>query len=332
TLPLRQAICAHSATIRPGTDYRPENVVVSVGAKHTLYNLAMALFQDGDEVIIPAPYWVSYPAQVRLAGATPVIVNSSAKDGFRMTAAALAAALTPRTKAVVLCTPSNPTGAAYTADELEALANVLRSHTCWIIVDEIYAQLVYDDFDQRSLATVAPDLQPRLAVVDGVSKSYAMTGWRIGWLLAPTALAATCDKLQGQSTTNAAAVAQAAAIAALEGPQEAVQQMRAAFVRRRNLAHAALSAIDGIEVPKPEGAFYLFCNMDAFLGRRTPAGQTLTDDVALASYLLDEARCALVPGSAFGAPGHVRFSYATADEVIKEGIQRIAAALHKLHT
>ena len=235
TASLRDAICESSATRREGQRHAPDEVVVSVGAKHSLFNLAMALFDPGHEVIIPAPYWVSYPEQVRLAGAEPVIIPTTRASGFCVSPEQLREALTPQTRAVVLCTPSNPTGAAYAPEALAALADVLRTHSCYIIVDEIYAQLVYGSFQQRSLLSVAPDLRDRIIIVDGVSKTYAMTGWRIGWILAPKDVAAACDKVQGQSTTNPTAIAQVAATAALTGSQAPIEAMREEFERRRSL-------------------------------------------------------------------------------------------------
>lgn len=326
---LRRAICAASARRRGGQRHAPDEVVVSVGAKHALFNLALALYDPGDEVIIPAPYWVSYPEQVRLAGATPVIVETTMDEGFCLTPAALEAALTPRTKALILCTPSNPTGAAYSPAQLTALAELARAHSFWIIVDEIYAQLVYDGFEQRSILELAPDLRERIIIIDGVSKTFAMTGWRIGWMLGPAAVARACDTLQGQATTNPAAMAQQAAIAALEGPWEPIEAMRAAFARRRAALVEGLNAIDGFSCRTPEGAFYAFPSVAGLLGRRR-GDRVLTDDLAVAAYLLDEASCAVVPGSAFGAPGHLRLSYAVSDEGIEEGLARIQAAVAAL--
>ena len=325
TLELRQAICEASER-RRGVKHSPAEVVVSVGAKHTLFNLSMVLFDPGDEVIIPAPYWVSYPAQVEIAGATPVIVEASAEAGYLMSPAQLKAALTPKTKAVVLCSPSNPTGAAYERAQLEAIAGVLRDHDCWIIVDEIYGELVYGDFEQVSFSSVAPDLRERIVIVDGVSKTYAMTGWRIGWMLGSERLANECNKLQSQSTTGPTTVAQHAAQAALTAPQQSVEVMRQAFESRRDYLVAALRKIDGVKCAMPQGAFYAFPDVSAFIGGKV-AGRILETDIDLCSYLLDEARCAFVPGSPFGAPGHLRFSYAVGMETLTDGIARITKAL-----
>ena len=326
---LREAICDASAKRRGGVTYTPAECVVSVGAKHTLFNLALALYDEGDEVLIPAPYWVSYPEQVRLAGASPVIVETSEADGFNMTPAALRAAITPKTKALILCSPSNPTGAAYSGEELRALADVAAEHNFWIIVDEIYGQLVYGDFEQKSIVEVAPELKDRIIIVDGVSKTFAMTGWRIGWMLGPEYVTKACEKIQSQATTNPSSVAQQAAIAALRGPWEPMEEMRQAFEARRAIIVDGLNAIDGISCGMPAGAFYAFANVQALIGKRG-GGKTLETDIDFAGYLLEEARCAVVPGTAFGAPGYVRISYAASNEMIREGLKRMGEAVGKL--
>ncbi|MEM9192783.1 MAG: pyridoxal phosphate-dependent aminotransferase [Myxococcota bacterium] len=325
---LRRAICAESLA-RRGHEHQPSEVVVSVGAKHSLFNVALALFNPGDEVVVPAPYWVSYPEQVRLAGANPVIVPPAPEDGFRLTPQTLEKALSPKTKALILCSPSNPTGAAYSADELAAIGKLALDRGFWIITDEIYGRLVYGGFEQRSLLTVLPELRDRLVVVDGVSKTYAMTGWRIGWILAPEALAKACDTIQGQSTTNPAAIAQQAALAALTGPQDEVEAMRQAFEERRSVIVNGLNAIDGIECAMPVGAFYAFPDVTKLIGK-SANGTVLADDLAFARYLLDEARCAVVPGSAFGAPGYLRVSYAASNDDLREGLRRMGDAIAKL--
>ncbi len=326
---LRNAICQTSAARRGGVSHEPADVVVSIGAKHTLFNLALALYDEGDEVLIPAPYWVSYPEQVRLAGATPVIVQTTEAEGFRMTPDALRAAITSKTKALLLCSPSNPTGAAYSGEQLRELADVAAQHNFWIIVDEIYGQLVYGGFEQKSILEVAPELRDRIIIVDGVSKTFAMTGWRIGWMLGPEHVAKACDKIQGQATTNPAAVAQHAALAALEGPWAPMEAMRKAFEERRGIIIEGLNAIDGISCRLPEGAFYAFASVQGLIGRRA-GDQTLETDIDIAGYLLEEARCAVVPGTAFGAPGFVRISYAASNDVIREGLKRIGEAVAKL--
>jgi aspartate aminotransferase len=325
-LPLREAICDDSAARRGGVRHRPDQVVVSVGAKHSLFNLCFALLEPGDQAIVPTPCWVSYPEQCALAGAEPVLVETTLEDGFKLTPAALRAALTPRTKALFLCSPSNPTGAAYSAAELGALAEVLREHHCYVIVDEIYGALVYDGFVQHSLLDVAPDLAERLIIVDGVSKRFAMTGFRIGWALAPKHVADACEVIQSQTTTSPASVSQHAALAALRGDQAPVEAMRQAFERRRELTVSGLAAIPGLRCRKPEGAFYAFFDVRAFLGREL-AGAFVADDADLAELLLERAGAAFVPGSAFCAPGHLRMSYAASEADIRLGLTRLAGVL-----
>jgi aspartate aminotransferase len=311
---------------RRGQAIKPENVCVSVGAKHALFNVALALYEPGDEVVIPAPCWVSYPEQVRLVGAEPVIVPTREEDDWLISPDALAKSLSPKTKAVVLCTPSNPTGAAYAEANMRALADVLRKHDCWIVVDEIYAELVYDGFKHVSIAHVAPDLAARTIVIDGVSKTYAMTGWRIGWTIAPKELVQAIDLVQGQSTTNATAVAQHAAVAALTGPQGSVEEMRKKFERRRDVMVAGLNKVPGVRCRKPEGAFYAFADCRGLYGIEH-GGKAIASDDDVAFFLLDEAHVAAVPGGAFGAPGYVRFSYATSEERIDAGLEAMRRAI-----
>src|SRR5690606_1361233 len=315
--PLLAAIRDESRRRRGGIAHETSEIIVSVGAKHALFNLAMVLYEPGDEVIIPAPCWVSYPDQVRLFGATPKILRTEESDGFRLRPDALAAAITDRTKALVLCSPSNPTGAAYTKEQLRALADVAKDKgDFWIIADEIYGELVYDGFDQRSMLEVAPELKDRLIIVDGVSKTYSMTVWRIGWTLAPAKVVKAMDKIQGQSTTNPTAVAQHAAMAALLGDKAPIEAMRDAFAARRRVFVAGLDSIEGFSCRAPEGAFYAFPNVQALIGRKAN-GIELTDDLAISRWLLEEARCAVVPGSAFQAPGYLRLSYATSMEKLE---------------
>ncbi|MFO0614160.1 MAG: pyridoxal phosphate-dependent aminotransferase [Polyangiaceae bacterium] len=328
TAELKAAICEATARER-GHRPKPAQVTVSVGAKHALFNLACALYEPGDEVIIPAPYWVSYPEQVRLFGATPVIVETSEAEGFRASAEAIAKAVTPRTKAIILCTPSNPTGSAYTRAHLEALADVFRRGNYYVVVDEIYGDLVYDGFEHVSLAAVAPDLGDRLVIIDGVSKTYAMTGWRIGWSITSTALASQLATIQGQSTTNPAAVSQAASVAALNGPRESVIALRDGFARKRVLMVEGLRAIPGVSCRMPEGAFYAFADVRQLYGLRPSDQLTLADDGAIASWFLDEAHAASVAGGPFGAPGYIRFSYACSDDDIRAGTAAIAAAVKR---
>lgn len=326
TADLKAAICTATARDRGHTP-TPAQITVSVGAKHALFNLACALYEPGDEVIIPAPYWVSYPEQVRLFGATPVVVETTEADGFRATPEAIASAVTPKTKALILCTPSNPTGSAYTRAQLEALADVFRRGNYYVIVDEIYGDLVYDGFEHVSLAAIAPDLGDRLVIIDGVSKTYAMTGWRIGWSISSPTLAGHLGTIQGQSTTNPAAVSQAASIAALTGPRESVAALRDGFAKKRVVMVEGLRAIPGVSCRMPEGAFYAFADVRQLYGLRTSDGKVLEDDGAIASWFLDEAHVASVAGGPFGAPGYVRFSYACAEDDIRAGTAAIAAAV-----
>lgn len=326
---LRKAV-AEDSQKRRGVPCTPDRVTVSVGAKHALFNLALALYEPGDEVIIPAPYWVSYPEQVRLVGAEPKIVETTEADGFLLTAAALEAAITPKTKAVILCTPSNPTGGAYARDALAAICAVLEEHDVWLIVDEIYAALVYDGFETVSALTLAgPSLRERTIVIDGVSKTFAMTGWRIGWSIAPPHVAKALDVVQSQSTTNPTAAAQAAAVAALTGPTESIEAMRRRFETRRDQMVEALAAIPGVRCRKPEGAFYAFADVRGLYGIKTAHAKSgeIASDIDVATFLLEESGCAAVPGSAFGAPGYLRFSYATSEQVIADGLAAAKAAV-----
>jgi aspartate aminotransferase len=325
--PLKQAICARLAEVR-GWSPKPSQVTVSVGAKHALFNLALALYEPGDEVVIPAPYWVSYPEQVKLCGATPVVVETTEAEGFKMSPQAFEKALSPRTKAIILCTPSNPTGSAYTGDELAAIVDVWKKTDAWLIVDEIYADLVYDGFKHVSAAKLAGSALDRLVIVDGVSKTYAMTGWRIGWSIAPERLAKALDTIQGQSTTNASAIAQHAAVAALSGPQGEVEKMRAAFEKRRNVMVEGLRTLPGVKCRVPEGAFYAFPDCRSLYGIPYK-GKPIASDEDLAFFFLDEAHVAGVPGGPFGAPGFVRFSYATNEERIRGGIAAMKAAIER---
>lgn len=324
---LKQAICARTTAVRGWTP-KPSQVTVSVGAKHALFNLALALYEPGDEVIIPAPYWVSYPEQVKLCGATPVFVDTTEEQGFKMSPQAFEKALTDRTKATILCSPSNPTGSAYSEDELRALVEVWKKSDSWLIVDEIYADLVYDGFKHVSAAKLAGDARERVIVVDGVSKTYAMTGWRIGWSITPERLAKALDTVQGQSTTNATAVAQHAALAAITGPQGEVEKMRAQFEKRRMAMVEGLRSIPGVKCRVPEGAFYAFADCRSLYGIPFK-GKPIESDEEVAFFMLEEAHVAAVPGGAFGAPGYVRFSYATNEERIRGGIEAIKAAVDR---
>ena len=310
-------------------EYKRSQIVVSCGAKHTLYNLAQALFEPGDEVIIPAPYWVSYPDIVVLAGGTPVIVDTLEKDGFKMKPEQLQAAITERTKAVVINSPSNPTGAAYSPEELKALAAVLLDKEIFVICDDIYEKIIYANFPFENIATAEPKIKDRTIVVNGVSKAYAMTGWRIGYAAGPEQLIAAIIKIQSQNTSNPASISQKAAVEALKGDQEVVGKMVAEFRQRRDAIVKLLNEIDGVKCLSPEGAFYVFPNVSGIYGRSFQ-GKKITDSTELINYLLDEANVATVPGAAFGNDNHIRLSYATSLKNIEEGLKRIKIAISKL--
>jgi aspartate aminotransferase len=328
-LPLRKAIAAELAAVHH-TAIAPEQVLVSTGAKHSLYNLFMALLDPGDEVLIPAPYWVSYPDMVMLAGGRPVILETRAEDDFAVTAAQVAAACSPRTRAIILNNPSNPTGAVYTRAQVEALAQVAVERDLLVISDDIYRQLVYGDGEYVSIAATSPEVAKRTILVDGVSKTYAMTGWRIGYTAGPLPLIQAMTKIQGQSTSNPTHISQIATLAALTGPQECVAEMRAAFDERRVEMVKLLRAIPGVTCREPKGAFYAFPNVSIAVGKTTPEGAILDDDVQLCDWLCEVGRVAVVPGSGFGAPGYVRLSYACSLASIRDGVGRLARALATL--
>ena len=326
---LRQAI-SDKLQRENGLHYEPDQIIVSCGAKHALYNLAMVLVDPGDEVIIPGPYWVTYPAQVEMAGGTPVIIPTTAAEGFKITGEVLRRYLTPATKGIILNSPCNPTGAVYTPEELQELADVLCNTDLYVITDEIYEHMVYDGLRQVSIATLSPELKERCIVVNGLSKSYSMTGWRLGFCAGPADVIAACGHLQSQSTSNPTAFAQIAAIEALTGPQDSVHAMAAAFVERRDFVVARLNAIDGISCPMPQGAFYTFPKINALFGRRAN-GRTLSNSADVIDYLLDTAGVAAVPGEAFGADDHMRLSYAASMEALRTGLDRLDQAVQQLH-
>ena len=306
--------------------YGPEEITVGSGGKHVIWNALLATLEPGDEAIVPAPYWVSYPDIVRFCGATPVIVVAGPEAGFRLSAEALEAAITPRTKWLILNSPGNPTGAGYRADDLTALAEVLEGHPqVHVLSDDIYEHIAYPGFEFATLAAVAPALKHRVLTVNGVSKSHAMTGWRIGFAGGPAPLIAAIRKLQSQSTTNPCSISQAAAVAALTGPQDYLQEARAAFLRRRDMVVAALNAMPGIDCPEPEGAFYVYPSVAGLIGRKSAAGTLLADDRAVAEALLEEAGVAVVFGAAFGLSPHVRISYAASDADLARAMERIGA-------
>jgi aspartate aminotransferase len=328
-LPLRKAIAAELGGVHK-MKIEPDQVLVSTGAKHSLYNLFMALLDPGDEVLIPAPYWVSYPDMVMLAGGRPVILETRAEDDFAVTAAQVAAACTAHTRAIVLNNPSNPTGAVYTRAQIEALAKVVVERDLLVISDDIYRQLVYGDGEYVSIAAVSPEVAARTILVDGVSKTYAMTGWRIGYTAGPLPLIKAMAKIQGQSTSNPTHISQIAALAALTGPQACVGEMRRAFDERRVEMVRLLRAIPGVQCREPKGAFYAFPDVSAYVGKKTPEGAILDDDVQLCDWLVEVGKVAVVPGSGFGAPGFVRLSYACSMASIQDGVGRLARALGSL--
>ena len=326
---LREAVAAELGRVH-STTISAEQVLVSCGAKHSLYNLFIALLDPGDEVIIPAPYWVSYPDMVMMAGGTPVILPTSPDDDFAMRADGLRAHITPRTRAVVLNTPSNPTGAVYSAAQIKAIAEVVLEHNLLVISDDIYRSLCYGDAKYASIAAVSPELAARTILVDGVSKTYAMTGWRIGYAAGPAPIIKAMAKVQGQSTSNPTHLAQIAALAALTGPQDCIETMRVAFDERRQTMVELLRDIPGVACREPKGAFYAFPDLGAFIGTHFPDGKPVTDDVALCDWLVEHGKVAVVPGSGFGAAGHVRLSYATSMDNIKTGLGRLRSALLEL--
>ena len=320
---LRKAI-ADKFKRENGLSYKPAQITVGTGGKQVLYNALMATLNPGDEVIIPAPYWVSYPDMVLLAGGTPVAIEAEMQHGYRISPEQLEAAITDKTKWVILNSPSNPTGAGYNADHLRALADVLLRHpNVWVLADDIYEHLVFDDFKFSTIAEIEPKLKERTLTMNGVSKAYAMTGWRIGYGAAPEVLIKAMSKLQSQSTSNPSSISQYAALAALEGPQDYIAESRAVFERRRDLVVAALNEAPGIVCPKPEGAFYVYPSIRDLIGKTSAGGAVIADDEAFATALLNETGVAVVFGAAFGLSPHFRISYATSDEVLADACVRI---------
>ena len=310
-------------------DYKRSQIVVSCGAKHSLYNLAQALFEPGDEVIIPAPYWVSYPDIVVLAGGTPVILNTLEKDGFKIKPGQLKSAITKNTRAIIINGPSNPTGAVYSPEELKAIASVLIDEDILIITDDIYEKILYTKYPFTNIVSVESKLKDRTIVVNGVSKAYAMTGWRIGYAAGPEEIIAAVNKMQSQNTSNPTSISQKASVEALNGDQSAIEIMVGEFRKRRDVIVAALNDIPNVKCMLPQGAFYVFPNVSGVYGR-SYKGKKITDSTQLIDYLLDEANVATVPGVAFGSDDHIRLSYATSLKNIEEGMKRIKNAIAKL--
>ena len=323
---LKDAVAAKFARDN-GLTYTRDQISVNVGGKHTLFNALLATLDPGDEVIVPAPYWVSYPDVVLLTGATPVCVAAGPAQGYKLTPEQLDAAITPRTKWLILNSPSNPTGAGYTAAELRALGDVLARHPqVWVFADDMYEHVVYDGFAFASMAQVCPELYERTLTVNGCSKAYAMTGWRIGFAGGAAWLIKAMGKLQSQSTSNPCSIAQAAAVAALTGDQSFLAERNRVFQDRRDLVVAALNAIPGMTCPTPDGAFYVYPSFAELIGKRTPGGATIATDGDFVGYLLDEARVAAVQGAAFGLSPAMRISYATSTALLDEAMARIARA------
>jgi aspartate aminotransferase len=312
-----------------GLDYQRTEIVVSCGAKHSLFNIAHVLFQEGDEVLVPSPYWVSYTDILYLTGATPVVIPTRESDGFKLLPEQLAAAITSRTRAIILNSPSNPAGVCYTRSELDALGEVVLRHGLLVISDDIYEKIIYDGRPFSTMAELGGELKGLTVLVNGVSKSYAMTGWRIGYIAADKQTVAEVTKYQSQNTSNPTSIAQKAAVEALRGPQESVETMRQEFQKRRDVIVTRLNAIDGVVCPKPEGAFYVFPKVSSYYGRSF-AERVIGNSSEMTAYLLDEANVAVVPGVDFGHDEHIRLSYATSMAQIEKGIDRIGEALRKL--
>lgn len=319
---------AEKFKVENNLDYKPANIMVSVGAKHALANVIMCLIDKGEEVIVPAPYWVSYAEQVKIAEGVNVIVNTKVEDEFKMSARQLEDAITPKTKALLLCSPSNPTGSVYTRDELAALAAVIAKHPgIYVIADEIYEHINFVG-GHESIAQF-DEIKDRCVIINGVSKAYAMTGWRIGYMAGPEWLVKACSKLQGQVTSGATSIAMRGALEAITGDQSCVKEMRDAFLRRRDLILGHVNQIQGVKCAKPGGAFYVFPDFSAYIGK-SYNGKKIETDMDLCIYLLEVGHIATVPGSAFGADGCVRISYANSDENLEKAMQRLKDSLAAL--
>ncbi len=323
---LKAAIVAKFAR-ENGLEYTPQQITVGTGGKQVLYNALMATLNPGDEVLIPTPYWVSYPDMTLLAGGSPVFVPGNQDNGFKITPDALEAAITARTKWLILNSPSNPSGAAYTADELRALGEVLLRHPhVWVMTDDMYEHLVFDGFEFATIAAVVPELYERTLTVNGVSKAYAMTGWRIGYAAGAVELIKAMAKIQSQSTSNPCSISQAAAVEALNGPQDFLAERAAAFQNRRDLVVSMLNQAEGLSCLRPEGAFYVYPSCAGLIGRSTPEGKTIETDLDFVTYLLESVGVACVHGEAFGLSPNFRISYATSEETLKEACSRIQKA------
>jgi len=314
-----------------GLEYKTSEVIVSCGAKHSIYNALMSLVDEGDEVLIPAPYWVSYPDMVLLCGGKPKIIRTKEVEGFKLDPDKLKRAITPKTKVIIVNSPSNPAGVTYTKEELEDIGNVLLKYKkVFIISDDIYEKLVYDGIKFSNIVQACPELKERTIVVNGVSKTYSMTGWRIGYALGPKPVIDAMINIQSQSTSNPTSISMKAAVEALKGPQEAVENMRKEFEARRNLIVEGLNAIEGVKCLKPMGAFYVFPNISSTFGKKTPSKKVINGSLSFSEVLLEEAKVGVVPGSEFGAEGYIRLSYATSRETIKKGLERIKEFIYSL--
>ncbi|MFY9287560.1 MAG: pyridoxal phosphate-dependent aminotransferase [Alphaproteobacteria bacterium] len=327
---LKQAICDKFKRENNLT-YKPSQITVGTGGKQVIFNAIMATVSPGDEVIIPAPYWVSYPDMVNLAEGTPVFVETQDANGFKMKPQDLDRAITPKTKWLILNSPSNPTGSAYTKAELRALADVLLKHPhVWVLADDIYEHLVYDNFEFATIAQIEPKLFDRTLTMNGVSKAYNMTGWRIGFAGGPDALIKKMGEIQGHSTSNPSSISQAAALAALTGPQDFMKKQVETFKQRRDMVVDMLNQVPGLKCAKPEGAFYVYPNCAGLIGKKTPTGVVLNSDEDVAKYLLESEGVAVVQGAGFGLSPYFRISYATSTEALKEACTRIKRACEKL--
>ena len=327
---LKAAICQKFKR-ENGLDYAPEQITVGTGGKQVLYNALMATLNEGDEVLIPAPYWVSYPDMVLLAGGEPTFVEAGANQGFKLLPEELDKAISKKTKWLILNSPSNPSGAAYTRDELAALGEVLKKHEhVWVMTDDMYEHLVYDGFEYTTVALVCPHLYDRTLTVNGVSKAYAMTGWRIGYAGGPVSLVSAMAKIQSQSTSNPCSISQAAAVEALTGPNDFIAERNEVFKERRDLVVSMLNEADGLNCPNPEGAFYVYPSCAGCIGKTTPDGKKIGNDTDFVTYLLESVGVACVQGEAFGLSPHFRISYATSTEALKEACTRIQKACAEL--
>ncbi len=325
---LRSAVCAKFKRDQ-GLDYEPADIIVSCGAKHTLFNLMVAVLDPGDEVIVPSPFWVSYPEQVRLVGGVPVVVETVEASGFDLDGERVRRAVTPRTKVIIVNSPNNPTGAVFSRSALEVVARIAIEHDLLLVSDECYEALTFEGH-HLSVASLGPDVKARTLVVNTCSKAYAMTGWRIGFAAGPRALIRAMTDVQSQVTSNPSSIAQYAAVEALTGPQDDVAKMAGEFDHRRRVIVAGLNALPHVNCAMPKGAFYAFANVSGLFGRRTPNGQMLRGSTDVTAFLLEHARVAVVPGVDFGSDAHIRLSYATSTDLIRGGLARMDVAIRAL--